>query len=152
MREQVFIPISTFAFVGLIVMLVLMMRHMARRREYEHQERMRALELGHVLQGSNFWPSLAVMTIGAGVPSAAFLTAWLANLLKSGQEDAWSAATAVGICAVIGGVFLASRLLAVGTLKAEAQSRVQTPEDYRVWTPAKATMDPDAYDTVGQRG
>ncbi len=146
MHQEILIPFGVFAFVTAIVTIVTVTKHAGRNREYAHQERLRALELGQPLHGGTFWPSMAAISIGAVVPVASFVFAFLTNLLRPGSEEAWVFAGVVSTTAVGCGTFLAARLL---HKPENSPTNWDTSAD---WQAGKPAVDPDAYDTVGQRG
>jgi hypothetical protein len=147
MDEEILIPIAGMMIPIILVPTILVLRHSHRRREWEHMERMRAMELGLAPPSSPagaFWPAMAAIAIGAIVPIGAFLFAWLTSVMTSASDDIWAAAAGVGTVAAIGGSVLAHRL--IGAHRAEPSRSV--PEPYT----KPAHYDPDAYDTVGRRG
>lgn len=135
------IPVTGIMVPIVIVPTVLVMAHLRRRREMEHRERMRALELGHPLPASNAWPALAAIAIGAIVPGAAFVCATIASTLVRHAEAPWACASGVGLTAVIAGAILAGRL---------PGSRAAADVDPHA--NGKPAFDPDAFDVVGRRG
>ncbi len=147
MGEEILIPIAGMMIPIILVPTILVLRHSHRRREWEHMERMRAMELGFAPPSSTagaFWPAMTAIAIGAVVPIGAFLFAWLASLTTHAREEIWLTATGVGTSAVIGGSVLAHRLIGVH----RAEPSRSAPEPYV----KPAHFDPDAYDTVGRRG
>ncbi len=138
------VPLAGIMLPALIVGTVLTIKHLRRSREMTHRERMEAIRMGIAPDpGGHAWRALTCSSIGAGVPAAAFLTAWLTNLTSSRQhEEAWVAAFVVGIVAVVSGGRLARALFT------SPAQQVLTSQD----TAAKVTMDPDLYDVVGRRG
>ena len=121
--------------------IVLGQRHERRKRELEHIERLRALELGRVLPQDEPWwsPARIAWLIGAGVPLGAFLSVGLASRSVGYHEGMWIAAAMVGMCGVISGSILAGQSL----------SRRKTTE--QIGDP-KPLVDEDAYDVVSARG
>jgi hypothetical protein len=112
-----------------------------RKRELEHIERMRALELGRTLPQDVPWlsPTKIGALMGTIVPIGVFVPAWLATQLAGYHETIWVAAAMVGLAAVIGG-----STLVVSSLKHEAGS-----SDADV---TKPYVEEDAYDVVSSRG
>ena len=121
--------------------IVLGQRHERRKRELEHIERLRALELGRVLPQDEPWwsPARIAWLIGAVVPLGAFLSVGLASRSVGYHEGMWGAAAMVGMAGVISGSILAGQSL----------SRRTTTE--QVGDP-KPPVDEDAYDVVSARG
>jgi hypothetical protein len=141
--EHVLIPIAGMAIPIIIVPTVLAMKHVRQKREWEHLERIRALELGQPVPGSEVSRAVVAGVIGAGVPIGSFLFAWLASMTSHVDESVWAGASIVGIGGVIGGVLLAKQLL--GT-RAPATSEPTSLAN------GKPVVDPDAYDIAGRRG
>jgi hypothetical protein len=145
--EEMLIPIVAILMPLILVPTIIKMKHAHRLKEWAHKERMRAMELGlapPTSMSGTFWPSLAAIAIGAGVPIGAFFFAWMANLTSHVGEEAFLVAGGVGFAAVISGAMLASKLIGgahCGHAPAEPPSFAK-PSEY----------DPDAYDTVGRRG
>jgi hypothetical protein len=165
-------PVPTFG--GLLVLMVVFgfaavpvifgIMQANRKRELEHLERMKALEMGLVPPGETAWPVGACIAIGAGVPIAALVVALAATLnppskylafeeradwLAQNSTDyfglVWGCAAGVGIIAVIVGGILTWRVL--------SRSRSATLTAIPPYpTNAKTLLDPDAFDTVGRRG
>ena len=121
--------------------LILGLRHDRRKRELEHIERMRALELGRRLpQDERWWsPARLPWFIGAGVPLGAFACVGLASRAVGYHEDMWLAAASVGIIGVISGSILGGLSLSQRTSSAGLDT-------------AKPEVDEDAYDVVSARG
>jgi hypothetical protein len=129
----------SLAGIALVVLVptILGLRHARRTRELEHAERMRALELGHPLPGSQPYPprSPAVL-IGAWVPIAAFGVAFIASQSGGGHHEAWVAASIVGTAAVICGSILA--------IKCPVLADAAVPQ-------GKPKVDPAAYEDLAER-
>jgi hypothetical protein len=142
--NEVLIPLAGIALPIILVPSILALRHQQRRREMEHLERMKALEMGHMPPMGHAWSSLAIAAVGAGVPIAGFAFAWLANLGSRAQEGAWITAMFVGVAGIVGGVKLSKRL------SAPLATDSAPPAD--VLANGKPVEDPDAYDVVGRRG
>ncbi len=137
----------------------------ARKRELEHKERMKAIEMGMPIPGHYPWPAIAVIAIGAVVPVCAFAAALIATAIgpRTPNNDAvaalwsaqsstayygtiWGGASGVGVTAVLAGAILAWRLM--GTERKPGR-RVESASDY---AGKPVSFDPDAYDTVSRRG
>jgi hypothetical protein len=123
------------------VAIVLHHRSERRKRELEHIERMRALELGRTLpQDEPWWSPLRIaLLIGAGVPSVAFLSAGLTTLAAGYHESMWIAVGMTGISSVICGSILAGQSLN----RQKTSEPLDAPKPY---------VDEDAYDVVSARG
>lgn len=138
------LPVVLLGSLVILVPVWLGIRHAARERQMEHEERMRALELGRPMPGDGPWwsPGRVVVAIGAGVPIGVFSVVWLA-ILTTGTDGsfAWPAAGGVSLAAVICGTILAVHL--------PQQAQSHSPLDSRSEKPA---FDPEAYDIAGQHG
>ena len=120
--------------VGLPVILGI--RSEMRKREMEHTERMRAIELGRPLPGDGGWssPARLALAIGAGVPIGTLGIAWLAAVsTDEATAFIWPSAGAIGVAAVICGTVLAARI-------PHESSRI-APDPH-----AKPVVDPDAFE------
>jgi hypothetical protein len=136
-----------------------------RKREIRHRERMRAMELGLPAPNDSAWPGLVCIAIGAVVPVAALGVALVATLLAPDRSShraelaqvvlveqpsqstdyyrhVWVGSSMVGVAGAVGGTLLALKLF--GSCKAGKRQVTGTEK--------LASYDPDAYDTVGQRG
>ncbi len=126
-----------------------------RKRELEHIERMRAIEVGRPYPGDNkFWfsgipqwvvPHIIAVLIGAVVPLGVFLCAFLANLVVGFHKDIWIAAGMVGLGSVICGTVLAG-----GAFQKFASS--DESEGFASYRNSKPHVEDDAYDVVSSRG
>jgi len=106
--------ISSIAALGALAVMVVIglpiylgVRHAGRVREFEHAERMKALEMGQLLPGDQSWwtPMRLCALIGAGVPIGVFSLAMIATNLDSFSHDdtIWTAAGMLGMTSVICG-------------------------------------------------
>jgi hypothetical protein len=142
--DELLIPILGILMPLVLIPMIMVLRYRGRKREWEHAERMKALELGLPAPGNESWPARVCIAIGAGVPVGSFFFAWVASLESGHGEPFWEAATMVGGLGVLCGTFLATRLL-------PSRSRAQDPAA-RSNPYAKSALDPDVYDVVGRRG
>jgi hypothetical protein len=125
-----------------------------RKRELEHIERMRAIEVGRSYPGEKSnsffalppWavPHLIAITVGAGVPIGVFACAFLASVIGGFQQEIWMAAGMVGLGGVIGGSTLAVN--AFRSIGSNAE-----PEYSDSFAHSKPHVDEDAYDVVSSR-
>jgi hypothetical protein len=144
MSDELAIPAMAMSIPLVVVPTALFFKHLGRRREMLHRERMRAIEMGQPPQGpaSLVWPSLAALAIGAGVPICALLFAFLSARDDGGHKDTWIAAMMVGVAGVVGGVSLAVKMIDHANKSLAKSPEKPTPPHY----------DYDAYDTVSSRG
>jgi hypothetical protein len=125
-----------------------------RKRELDHIERMRAIEVGRAfpgelknsLLGLPKWavPYLIALCIGAAVPLGVFICACLATIITGFHDLVWLASGLVGLGAVISGAVLAS--VTFQTTSEDA------PDHSASYVDSKPLIDEDAYDVVGSRG
>jgi hypothetical protein len=115
-------------------------RHERRKREMEHIERMRALELGRTLpQDEPWWSPLRIaLLIGVGVPIGFVASVGLAGLAIGYHETMWFMAGMVGMSGVICGSILAGQ-----SINPKTAPQVDASKPY---------VEEDAYDVVGARG
>jgi threonine/homoserine/homoserine lactone efflux protein len=114
------------------------------KRELEHKERMRALELGRSLPGDGSWlsPLRAGVLVAAAVPIGVIGFASLSSLGMGYQEGTWQVAGVVSCFAVVCGTVLTS-------LASARQSQEPRENPARV---DKEHVEDDAYDVVSARG
>jgi hypothetical protein len=144
MADPILIPIFGVMIPIVIVPASLTFKYFKLKRECEHAERMRALEVGRTLPGDEPWwsPSKTIVAIGAGVPLGSFGLAWLTTVSTSAREEIWIGSTLVGMTSVLCGSFLAAKEFARRG-RAEAQALAAFEKPY---------LDADAYDVAGSRG
>jgi hypothetical protein len=121
--------------------IIMGIRHDRRKRELEHMERMRALELGRKLPQDEPWlsPMKIAVVIGGVVPLVVFTSVASATVKTGFHEEMWIAAAIVGTAGLISG-----SALAANTLKREATSTGSLD--------SKPYVEEDAYDVVSSRG
>jgi hypothetical protein len=145
-------PLELFAFLGILSLIVVgsvqTARANRRKREMEHLERMKSLEMGLTPGPSGFdWPAAAVcIAIGAGVPIGSFVVAWLASLTADVPSEIWVAPILVSF-----GAFGTTMILSLRIIEPKGKTRPlgreQTASNFE-----KPEFDPDAFDVVGSRG
>jgi hypothetical protein len=145
---------------GLLILVglpvVLSIRMGARHRELEHEERMKALELGRPFPGDPLpndesqavSPMDKGVRIGILVPLGALGIAFVATTTLSNGTTSmvpmaiWISSAAVGVAGVICGTVLAMRAPAAPTVPSRARGASLKP----------APFEEDALDLVGRRG
>jgi hypothetical protein len=139
--NAILIPIVGMLIPIILVPVALGIRHARHLREFEHAERMKALDVGRTLPQDEHWdtPSKIAAFIGAGVPIGVFGFAWLTSMMTGFHQDIWMSAMSVGMVAVICGTILAAKHFA---RQAGAENL----------SAAKPTYDADAFDVVSSRG
>jgi hypothetical protein len=140
MIDTMIIPLAALAIPLIIAPVAIVSKAAQRKRELEHAERMRALELGSVLKQDEPWwtPSRIVVLIGGVVPISALGLAGFLAWFGEGRPGLWEACGLVAATGVACGTFLGGRLISV-------QAQVDRPA-------LKPQYDPDAFDVVGSRG
>jgi hypothetical protein len=143
--------IESFLSLGALSLIVIgiasSVRQARRRKEMEHLERMRAMEMGVVSQPSGLdWPAAAVcIAVGAGVPIGSFVVAWLASLTADVPHGIWVAPVIVSFPAIGTARKLAYRLI-------DPRSGPKQPVYSKPMPVGKPEFDPEAFDVVGRRG
>ena len=146
MNDDAIIPIVAILMPLFLVPTIMILKHSSRKREWQHKERMHALEHGHAVPGSEAWPARVAIGIGAVMPICVFGIAWLAQLTTH-NDDLWVAAALVGGGGVIGGTRLAGRI--AGGRPEHHGSPIGSSAFARNGKPA---FNPDAYDAIAHRG
>lgn len=150
--DDILIPLTAILMPLGIVMLVFKSKHRAAVREFEHKERMKAIEAGispyQAPRSENAWPALVALGLGAFMPIGVFFLAWLSSMTTQVGDGIFVAATFVSGAGVIGGTRMGLRLLQKRT--AEAARLALTPP--RQAGSRKPAFDPDAYDAIAHRG
>lgn len=150
MKEAIVIPLAAIMLPMVLVPILVTLRNRQKRREWLSRERMRALELG--LPAPAPEPALgagAVVLIGAGVPVASVIAAFVTtmNLSESNPDYlsiiaiAWGCGMIVSTAAII-----SSLVLGVMLVRSHGASRAADA------LAVKPVYDPDAYDVVSSRG
>jgi hypothetical protein len=136
--SAVLLAVGVLVFGVTFVPIIWGLKHARRKAEWEHMERMKALEMGRPLPGEVKSPprpaSHAGIAIGTSVPIGVFGCAWLASLTAGYEETMWIMAGVVGLGAVICGTILAKQSIG---------SEISA---------AKPHIEDDAYDVVARRG
>jgi len=138
--EDVLIPLAAIALPLFLVPTVMVLKQAGKKREYEHTERMRALETGQAMPGHTNWTGATVCTlVGAGVPAASFLFTFLAYV------NAHNAPAAIFIAPVVTSFFALFSAAALGSSIFKSGKAANAEESV-----GKPVYDPDAYETVGR--
>jgi hypothetical protein len=149
--EPLLIPIVAILMPLFLVPTILVLKHRHKKREWEHRERMKAMETPfHFPQVLGLGSSRGVAAIGAGVPMASVLAAFLTSITwepTSFDEVpvpavAWGCAVLISAGALVTSLQLAS-MHAKAAEKADSIARMDN---------AKPAFDPDTFDVVGSRG
>jgi hypothetical protein len=149
--DPLIIPIVAILMPLVLAPTIIFMKHRHKRREWEHRERMRSLEVsgplpsGHAPVGSG-----GVAAIGAGVPIASVIAAFLTCVSSEVRtEDEIPMAGIAWGCALMisAGAMATSLILALMQARARRQS-----ESAALQVDKPAVYDPDAFDVVSSRG
>jgi hypothetical protein len=144
--------LELFAFLAVVGWMIIgsiqAVKKAQRKREMEHAERMRALEMGLVPQPRGLdWPAAAVcIAIGAGVPIGSFVVAWLASLTADVPKQIWLAPVFVSFAAIG-----STRKLALRIIEPKGNARTFAREK-SASSVEKPVFDPETFDVVGSRG
>jgi hypothetical protein len=124
-----------------------MIRNGQLRREWEHAERMRALEMGLPLppRESAWARAFVCVAIGLGVPVIAFSITLAAYDRPGTPEEIWVAPAVVSGLSIISATLLGGFLFLGGARASRQAPHAPHPG-------VKPMGDPDAYDVVGRRG
>ena len=142
------IPIVAILMPLALVPTIMILKHRTLRREWQHKERMQAIEMGLPPTQANAGGSVAA--VGAGVPIVAVIAAVMTTLSyqsPEGEEVAvlgivWGCALLIGATGMISSLILAH---------INTRSRKEADSFY-TGRNGKPAFDPDAYDVVSNRG
>jgi hypothetical protein len=150
--DPLIIPIVAILMPLVLVPTILVLKHRHKRREWEHRERMRAMEgpLPLMRPGAGVG-SGGVAAIGAGVPVASVLAALVTTLNwdPTTPADVPMPAVAWG-CAVVISVAGLGTSLVLALLQARAQRQTESSLAAAL-NSEKPAFDPDTFDVVGSR-
>jgi hypothetical protein len=147
--NPLWIPIVGILMPIVLVPMIMLLKHRTLGREWQHKERMKALEMGASLPSSTAGGS--VVAIGAGVPIASVIAAAVTTLAyesSSGGDEvpvygiAWGCAFLISILGMVSALVLAH-------IQGRAHKEIESLHAMR---DAKPAFDPDAYDVVSSRG
>ena len=151
MEEGLIIPIVAILMPMVLVPTILTLKHRHRRREWLHQERLRAMDLGlPAADSGKRMGGGSVVAIGAGVPVASVFAALITTLnLPDSHPDymaivaiAWGCSFVISTAALI-----TSLVLGVMVMRAN-----KTAESVDQFAALKPSFEADAYDVVSRRG
>jgi hypothetical protein len=147
--EALIIPVVAILMPLFLVPTIITLKHRHQRREWEHRERMKAMELGlPVPRGQDTWGGKSVLSVGAGVPIASAFAAFLTCTDGPPEVDRIPlAAIAWGSAALIsGGAMITSLILALLLARSRTSADPALADHH-----AKPVFDPDSFDVVGAR-
>jgi hypothetical protein len=147
--DALWIPILAILMPVVLVPMILLLKHRTLQREWQHKERMRAIEMGVPAPSPTGGGS--VVAIGAGVPIASVIAAAVTSLSyqpnSAGDEPAifgiaWGCAFLISLLGMATSLFLAH---------IQGRARKETGSLHAMGD-GKPVFDPDAYDVVSSRG
>ena len=149
--EPLLIPIVGILMPLVLVPTVLVLKHRHKKGEWEHRERIKAMELQMpVPRGFATGNTRGVAAIGAGVPIASVFAAFLTGVAwePGTPEDVPILPVVAWGCAVLisAGALATSLILAFMHARAAEKAESIAQTDY-----GKPVFDPDAFDVVGSR-
>jgi hypothetical protein len=151
MHEGMIIPLAGIMLPMVLVPTIITMVHRLKRREWQHKERLRAIELG--LAPTDFEPRVGggtITAIGAGVPAASVLAALLTTLnFPESNPDYIEVIGIIWGCAVL---ISAVALISSSVLGVIILRQRKSAESFSAFATAKPAYEPDAYDVVSSRG
>jgi hypothetical protein len=144
------IPIVALFIPIIVVPTALLVKHAHRRRELEHAERIRAMELGRTLPGDEpvLSPEKLCAGIGIVVPIGSLLVGWLACESLGFRDEIWVLASMVALAGVIGGTILAAKHMGIRERERARAAGYHNPAQHG----KGEAYDPDTIDVVGRRG
>jgi len=148
--DPLLIPIIAILMPLVLVPTVIILKHRHRRREWEHQERMKSMEIRLPASTADS-PGMgrAIAQIGAGVPIFSVLAAFVTTLTWDPHTggDVPIPAVAWGCASLIAALAMGSSLI-LAYIHPRAPKVVETAHEMNDGKPA---FDPDAYDVVSSR-
>ena len=146
--DPLVVPIVGILMPVLLVPTILVVKHRQARREWEHRERMKAMDTGAPIVATLSRGGVAA--IGAGVPIVSVLAALAASLLlESGSSDEIEIYGIVWGCAALISAFGLCTSLILAYIQSRASDASTTS---RAVMTEKPVFDPDAFDVVSSRG
>jgi hypothetical protein len=150
-NEALIIPLAGIFMPLILVPMVLTLKFRQKKREWEHLERMRALQTGGpVPQADHRQGAGALIAIGAGVPAVSVIAAGLTTgEIPNSLPDYLPLIAVVWGCAwlISTGALITALVLGI----VQARSR-KADSAFGQDAAAKPVYDPDAYDVVSRRG
>jgi len=151
MNEELIIPLAGIMLPLFLVPTIILLVHRQKKREWLHKERLRALDTGVPASVPDRTPGGGTLAaIGAGVPIASVLAAWMSTMSVSDSHPDYMAIIAVAWgCAfmISTGALITSLVLGVLLMRSRKPGQ---PVDY--FAANKPAYEPDAYDVVSSRG
>jgi hypothetical protein len=149
MEHALIIPILALSIPIILVPTSLVLKHRHKRREWEHLERMKEMEErlptspAQVLSRAR-----GVVAVGAGVPVASVLGAWLTSTTSSPELIGEDLPEIAWVCAVLISLGAMTTSLLLARMQARAVREMHPASNLD----GKPAYDPDAFDVVSRRG
>ncbi len=151
MNEALIIPLAGNMMPLVLVPSIIILVHRPKKREWHHQERLRAIDAGLPAPASERTPGGgSVVAIGAGVPVASVFTAWMTTMGVSDSHPDYMPIIAIAWgCAFLisTGALITSLVLGVLLLRSS-----KSAQPVNAFAAIKPEYEPDAYDVVSSRG
>lgn len=150
-NEALIIPLAGIILPLVLVPMVMTLKFRMKKREWEHLERMRALQMGvaPAQAGQRIGPGVLI-SIGTGVPAASVLAAGLTSVnFPIEQPDSLAVIGITWGCAWLISTGAMITALVLGVIQARAQKDASSLDHEDA---AKPAYEPDAYDVVSRRG
>jgi hypothetical protein len=99
--------VAILAILALLVPSIMVLRHLGRKRECEHLERMKALELGLPMPEDAVWPihvwiALVYIAMGALMPAGVVFIGWLDHMTVGASDKEFGFGVGAGIIGMVG--------------------------------------------------
>jgi hypothetical protein len=150
-NEALIIPLAGIMLPLVLVPMVMGLKFRMKKREWEHLERMRALQMGvSPNPGAQRFGPGALIGMATGVPAASVVAAGMTSVnLPTDLPDPLAAIAIAWGCAwlISTGAMVTAAVL--GVVQARAQRDASAIDHDSL---AKAAYEPDAYDVVSRRG
>ena len=151
MHEELIIPLAGIMMPLVLVPTIILLVHRQKKREWHHQERLRALDMGLPAAAPNgALGTGAVTAIGTCVPSASVLAAWMTTItVEDSHPDYMPIIAIVWGCAFLISTGAMITSLVLGVLLMRSKKLADSVDQLAAIKPA---YEPDAYDVVSRRG
>ena len=150
MHDGLIIPLFGIFLPMFLVPTIIILTHRQKKREWRHQERLRALDLGLApLDTDRGIGGGTVVAIGGGVPVASVLAALITTLnLPTSLPDYMPILAVIWGCALM----ISTGALVTSLLLGFMVVRSRKPAEADQFAALKPSFEPDAYDVVSRRG
>jgi hypothetical protein len=151
MNNELIIPLAGIMLPMMLVPTIITLVHRLKRREWQHKERLRAIELGVPVPDTEPRVGSGTLTaIGAGVPAISVVGALLTSSSVPYDHPEFVPALAItwGCAFLISACGMITSLVLGGMIMRSRQPARSGGEQHA----AKPALDPDAYDVVSMRG